>query len=175
MFKKQAKKFEFTDVNIKKLNRPKDVSMVVYSDTVAPRLVCVVYRDVKHKIYAHLYNKKMKMIARTDEISVEDARSIAYNINENYDEFLNTHIAARESVAEDIKQHGFFPRNKRGTEVILSDENSSLKDKIKELSETVRQLQKENLEMKELLNEINHARRSYLNSLRRIDLMLGEE
>lgn len=182
MFKKQSKKFEFTDYNVKKLNRPKDVSMVVYTDTVAPHLVCVVYRDSKHKIFCHLYGRKMKMIARTDDISVEEARKITRNIDENYEEFCNTPIQARVSVFEDMKANGFFPRKRKGTEVILSDENQSLKEKINELNgeiaslkEMIKPLKAENVKLRELLNDVWYARRCYVNAVRKVELFSAEE
>lgn len=187
MFKKQAKKFEFTDYNVKKLNRPKDVSMLVYADTVTPHLVCVVYRDSKCKIFCHLYGRKMKMIARTDEITVEEARKITYNINDNLDEYLSVKVRERMSLKEDFLLNGWFPRRPKqkelkGTEIILSDENQSLKEKISELNgeiaslkEMIKPLKAENLKLREMLNEVYYARRCYLNAVKKVELFSAEE
>ncbi len=184
MFKKQPKKFEFTDYNVKKINCPRDVSMLVFKDTVKPHLALVAYRDTNNIMFAHMFKNKLKMIGMIDEMSVEEARKITKNIDENYEEFSLTLIPHKTSIKDDIKVNGFFPRNGvfKGTETVLSDENASLKEKIKELNNEIDELKKsikplkmENLELREILQTINNSRHEYLNSLKKLDYILAEE
>jgi predicted RNase H-like nuclease (RuvC/YqgF family) len=62
------------------------------------------------------------------------------------------------SLSVDFKKNGFFPRKKveepKGTATILSDENASLKEKIKELEQEIESLRDMNIRLGSRLQTI---------------------
>lgn len=108
-----------------------------------------------------------KAIGSVYSTTVEEARKIVQNIKDNLDEFYSTKIKERYLV-DNFAKYGYFPRKKstpvKGTETILSDENASLKEKIKDLQAEIEKLSQEI----EKLRDSNIALGSRLSTIRRI-------
>ena len=168
--KKQKKytnrKFFFTEDAVKKLGADDEMRQVSYTDSGCKCLqVLVSETDLS---YIFMNGRISKVIGNIYNVSLKDARAIVNNIRDNYEEFMKSKPARCCSLSVDFKKNGFYPRKKveepKGTAMILSDENASLKEKIKELQAGNELLVKEIQSLKDkndiLQNEIESLRDS---------------
>lgn len=111
--------------------------------------------------------KFMKCIGTIYEVTLEQARLIATNVDNNFEEFSKDKIDIRIPLCRYLKDTGFYPHKKlstdttaveatpAGTAQILSNENKLLKDKIKEYQEVNQKINKE------LARAISEKERAY--------------
>lgn len=114
--------------------------------------------------YIYLSSKGNKVIGNVYQITIKDARRIAHNINEYKDEFIRELPNIKLPLFAYFQKFGEFPHKPKGTEVIISDENFSLKEKIKELQTENAVLLSQVTELK----EINTQLVSRINSIRKL-------
>lgn len=135
-------RFVFTDKKNRELTECGD-----YFDAVCPYLMVRVSDFTSSYYYMSLRFKKV--IGSVFEVPLDDARKIARNITENLDTAIKAKIPNRMGLYKYIKQNGYFTSKKikgspevevHGTSTILAQENSSLKQKLKELEDENRKL-----------------------------------
>lgn len=153
------KKFAFTEKEIKE--KCQLFVQDTFSDTLCKGLRLVTFETGMGSYVLYLYSPGSqrvvaKVIGSVYRVSLETARKIANNVKDNYAEFLKTPKQNRRTLFEDFEKNGYYPRKIKGTEVILSDENGSLKQKIKELEGEVSRLQEENIVLKSRLDTIRN-------------------
>lgn len=145
--RKTKKTFIFTNKDVRELTKADDYRIVdVYYDDGCPNLILQISRTEKSFIYR--YANFTKRIGSVYQVSVEEARKIVHNINDNKEEFMSLNIPKRYTIFDDFQKNGYLPRQKnevldeiKGTATILSAENISLKKKIKELEEKIAELE----------------------------------
>lgn len=150
------RKFFFTEELIKNLKVDEDRRQVSFTDTGCKCLqVLVSETDTS---YAFVNGKISKIIGNVYNVSLKEARAIVNNIRDNYDEFSKNIPPRCCSLSVDFKKNGFYPRKKveeaNGTATILSDENASLKEKIKELEAEIESLRDINIRLGSRLQTI---------------------
>lgn len=135
-------RFVFTDKKNKELSERGD-----YFDAVCPYLMIRVSSFTSSYYYVSSHFKKL--IGSVFEVQLDDARKITRNITENIDVVIKTNIPSKMGLYKYIKQNGYFTSKKtksspevevHGTSTILAQENSSLKQKLKELEDENRKL-----------------------------------
>ena len=115
--------------------------------------------------YNNCSDGNKKIIGSVYKVSVEKAREIVNNIDENYEEFLETPVPSRHDLFNDFETNGYYPRantvEANGTNEILLLENQSLKEKLKELTD-------ENHELDRKYGELCKIFNNYLREVKRM-------
>lgn len=147
-------RFMFTNKTIRELTYGGTGMADVYYDAGCPHLAVYVFPS--RSSYYLTIKGRLLLVGNVYEITVEDARAIVRNIMDNEAEFKRTKLTPKVGLHRDFKQNGFFPRNKefKGTEVVLSNENGSLKQKIAELIEENNKLFDENKKYRDKIGNI---------------------
>lgn len=146
-------RFTFTNKNVRELRM-----CGYFYDAVCPHLTVKVLKSGSS--YFFISQQLKKLIGNVYEVTVDDARQIAQNINENFGEALNTEFPNRINLARDFAENGYLPRKKiesspdTGTNKILSAENTALKEKIKELTEENNCLGRQVSLLRDMVNKI---------------------
>lgn len=143
---KESRSFMFTDKEVR--NHEYDLSATTYSDKGCKSLRISISRNGNHN-FVFQDSKVCKSIGSIYTVSVKQARDIVSNIKNNYPEFLEERSEIKLNLFNYFQKFGEFPHKHQGTSVILSDENTSLKEKIRELEEELHRLEKENEELQE--------------------------
>lgn len=119
--------------------------------------------------YNNCSDGNKKIIGSVYKVSVEKAREIVNNIDENYEEFLETPVPSRHDLFNDFETNGYYPRantvEANGTNEILLLENQSLKEKLKELTD-------ENHELDRKYRELDKRFTDYANEVIRLTRIL---
>lgn len=150
---KESRSFMFTDKDVREYEY--DLDATTYSDKGCRGLRISVSQNGNHNfIFQDL--KVCKTIGSIYSVSVKQAREIVQNIKDNYPEFLEERPNINLNLFAYFQKYGNYPHKHEGTKVILSDENSSLKKKIKILQEEIDRLQDVNTALKARLNTISH-------------------
>lgn len=108
-----------------------------------------------------------KVIGSVYQMTVKEAREIVNNINQNRDEFMREFPNIKLPLVAYFQKYGKFPHKPNGTEVVISNENASLKEKIKDL-------QAENESLKAEIQKLSEENRKYHNRLITIKKVVGE-
>ena len=155
--------YEFTDNFCRNLNPEDYEGNKTLSDKLCKNLRLVISPYGNHS-YHYKAQGVCKVIGNVYQISIKDARKIAQNINDNKEEFKREAPKIKMSLYAYFQKFGEYPHQPKGTEVVISNENSSLKEKIKDL-------QTENavlLSQVNELKEINTQLVSRINSIRKL-------
>lgn len=139
--------FMFTNKNARELAKKDNGTITdIYYDDGCPHLSLNI--SATGNVYIYRGKKVEKMIGNVWRVSVEEARKIAHNIDDNKEEFLSLNIPKRYTIFDDFQKNGYLPRQKnevidkiKSTATALSSENISLKKKIKELEEKIAELE----------------------------------
>lgn len=142
--------FEFTNDIVRELTTDKTIE--TYHDKVCRHLDCVVGKSGRIS-YSYHNGKIIKTIGSAFVLDIKEVRDIVKNIDDNLAEFKKTNIPLRYLLIDYFRKEGFFPH---GTETILSDENASLKEKIKDLQKEVESLQDEVIRLQSRLDTIGN-------------------
>lgn len=146
-------RFTFTNKNVRELR-----DCGYFYDAICHHLTVRVSRTGSS--YYFFSNEFKKLIGNVYEVTVEDARKVAQNVNENFKEVLKTKFPKRINLVRDFAENGYFPRKKiesspdTGTNKILSAENLALKEKIKELTEENNSLGRQVNLLRDMINKI---------------------
>lgn len=144
----QDRKFAFTEKSVKEICEGE--SDISYTDTICKGLKLISGSRGNGGYHFQYFNPEtgsmsMKVIGNIFRVPLEQARAIVRNIQSNFNEFINNPLDRCDTLAADFTKNGYYPRKKaeslQGTETILSDENASLKRKIKELEQEKEELQ----------------------------------
>jgi hypothetical protein len=155
--------FEFTDNFCRNLNPEDYEGNKTLSDKLCRNLRLVISSYTNHS-YIYKAQGVCKVIGNVYQISIKDARKIAQNINENKEEFKKEAPKIKIPLCVYFQKFGEYPHQTKGTEVIISDENVSLKEKIKEL-----QAENESLSsLVKTLKEVNTQLVSRMDSIRKL-------
>lgn len=155
--KRTGRKILFTEELVKILkkdeNSPRQFS---YTDAGCKCLQLLV--SDTDSSYIFMNGKVSKVIGNVYNVPLKKARAIVNNIRDNYKEFYQNIPPRCSSLSVDFRKNGFFPRKKveeaNGTATILSDENASLKEKIKELEAEIESLRDINIRLGSRLQTI---------------------
>lgn len=160
--------YEFTDKFCRNLNSADYEGNKTLSDKLCKNLRVTISHTGNHS-YAYQAEKKSKVIGSVYQISIKDARAIAQNINENKEEFIREVPNIKIPLYAYFQKFGKFPHKPKGTEVIISNENVSLKEKIKNL-------QTENAVLLSQVNELKGTNELLQKKLKSIeDIVLFNE
>lgn len=146
-------RFTFTNKNVRELR-----DCGYFYDAICPHLTVRVSRTGQS--YFFISQELKKLIGNVYEVTVEDARKVAQNVNENFEEVLKTKFPKRINLVRDFAENGYFPRKKiesspdTGTNKILSAENLALKEKVKELTEENNCLGRQVNLLRDMINKI---------------------
>lgn len=155
--------YEFTDNFCRNLNPEDYEGNKTISDKLCRNLRLVISSYTNHS-YIYKAQGVCKVIGNVYQISIKDARKIAQNINENKEEFKKEAPKIKIPLYAYFQKFGEYPHQTKGTEVIISEENISLKEKIKEL-----QAENENLlSLVKTLKEVNTQLVSRMDSIRKL-------
>lgn len=158
--------YEFTDKFCRNVNIYDYDNCKQLSDSLCQHLRLVLSPYGNHSyIYSAVYGNKV--IGNVYQISIKDARAIAQNINEHKDEYKKELPNIKIPLYAYFQKFGEFPHQPKGTEVIISDENVSLKEKIKDL-------QAENESLKAEIKKLSEENRKYHSRLITIKKVVGE-
>lgn len=155
--------FEFTDNFCRNINPEDYEGSKTLSDKLCKNLRLNISPYSNHSYY-YKTQGVCKTIGNVYQISIKDARKIAQNINENKEEFKKEAPKIKIPLYAYFQKFGEYPHQPKGTEVVISDENISLKEKIKDL-------QTENAVLLSQVNElkkINTQLFSRINSIRKL-------
>lgn len=160
--------YEFTDKFCRGINPDDFKGSRQLSDKLCQHLRLVLSPYGNHSyVYSAVYGNKV--IGNVYQISIKDARAIAQNINAHKDEFKKELPNIKIPLYAYFQKFGEFPHQPKGTEVIISDENVSLKEKIKEL-------QTENAVLLSKVNELKGTNELLQKKLKSIeDILLFNE
>ena len=160
--------YEFTDNFCRNVD-PKDYEGIkTLSDKLCKNLRLVISLYGNHS-YHYKAQGVCKVIGSVYQISIKDARKIAQNINENKEEFKKEAPKIKMPLYIYFQKFGEYPHQPKGTEVVISNENSSLKEKIKEL-------QTENAVLLSQVNELKGTNELLQKKLKSIeDIVLFNE
>lgn len=155
--------FEFTDKFCRNINPEDYEGSKTLSDKLCQHLRLVLSPYGNHSyVYSAVYGNKV--IGNVYQISIKDARAIAQNINAHKDEFKKELPNIKIPLYAYFQKFGEFPHQPKGTEVIISDENVSLKEKIKKL-----QAENESLSsLVKTLKDVNTQLVSRMDSIRKL-------
>lgn len=160
---RENRKYEFTDKLCREFDAEEHDGITTISDKLCKNLRMYVSQNNNHS-FAYQGLETAKVIGSVYQMTVKEAREIVNNINENKEEFKREVSKIKLPLAAYFKKFGKFPHQPKGTEVIISNENASLKEKIKDL-------QTENavlLSQVNELKEINTQLVSRINSIRKL-------
>lgn len=136
---KESRKVEFTDNFCRNYFMEDFREGTQLSDSLCKNLTMYVSKYGNHT-YNFTSCKCARTIGSVHTMTAKEAREIVNNIRENIDEFLQEVPSIKIPLVFYFKKFGKFPHKPQGTEVIISDENSSLKKKIKDLESEVGRL-----------------------------------
>lgn len=117
----EKRSFVFTEKELKE--KMYNGEKIIYTDSACPCLCCLSLKDgngaytIQATINSKLYRK---VIGNLYRVSLENARDIVRNILENKEEFSKNNLKRCESLVEDFKKNGFYPRKK--PEIKLDEE-----------------------------------------------------
>lgn len=155
--------FEFTDKFCRNINPEDYEGSKTLSDKLCKNLRLTISHIGNHS-YSYQSEQISKVIGSVYQISIKDARKIAQNLNENKEEFKKEYKSIKLSMYAYFQKFGMYPHKPKGTEVIISDENVSLKEKIKKL-----QAENESLSsLVKTLKEVNTQLVSRMDSIRKL-------
>lgn len=160
--------YEFTDKFCRNIDPADYEGSKTLSDKLCKNLRLTISHVGNHS-YSYQSEKISKVIGSVYQISIKDARRIAQNLNENKEEFLKDAPNIKLSMYAYFQKFGEYPHQPKGTEVVISKENSSLKEKIKEL-------QTENAVLLSQVNELKGTNELLQKKLKSIeDILLFNE
>jgi hypothetical protein len=160
--------YEFTDKFCRNIDAEDYEGSKTLSDKLCKNLRLTISHVGNHS-YSYQSEKISKVIGSVYQISIKDARRIAQNLNENKEEFLKDAPNIKLSMYAYFQKFGEYPHHPKGTEVVISKENSSLKEKIKEL-------QTENAVLLSQVNELKGTNELLQKKLKSIeDILLFNE
>lgn len=155
--------FEFTDKFCRNVDPADYEGNKTLSDKLCKNLRLTISHVGNHS-YSYQSEKISKVIGNVYQISIKDARRIAQNLNENKEEFLKDSPNIKLPLYAYFQKFGEYPHQPKGTEVIISNENASLKDKIKKL-----QAENESLSsLVKTLKDVNTQLVSRMDSIRKL-------
>lgn len=157
--------FEFTDNFCRNVDPEDYEGSKVLSDKLCKNLRLIISPYSNHS-YCYKAQGVCKVIGSVYQISIKDARKIAQNINENKEEFKREAPKIKMPLYAYFQKLGEYPHQPKGTEVIISDENASLKEKIKDL-------QTENESLKAEIKKLSEENRKYYSRLITIKKVVG--
>lgn len=160
---KENRKYEFTDKLCREFDYEEHDGITTISDKLCKNLRMYVSQNNNHS-FAYQGSEAAKVIGSVYQMTVKEAREIVNNINENKEEFKREVSNIKLPLAAYFKKFGKFPHQPKGTEVIISNENASLKEKIKDLQAENEVLLSQVNELK----EINTQLVSRINSIRKL-------
>ena len=131
--------FKFTDKECREMCLDEGEIQRGFSDELCTNLFLIASSTGNHT-YNFRSGKASKTIGSVFAVSVKEAREIVNNIKDNLPEFLAERDNIKMPMSAYFKKYGMYPHKPKGTEVIISDENASLKKKIKNLEEEVARL-----------------------------------
>lgn len=137
---KENRKYEFTDKLCREFDAEEHDGITTISDKLCKNLRMYVSQNNNHS-FAYQGLETAKVIGSVYQMTVKEAREIVNNIRENKEEFKREVSNIKLPLAAYFKKFGKFPHQPKGTEVIISNENASLKEKIKDLQAEVDKLQ----------------------------------
>lgn len=158
--------YEFTDEFCRGINPDDFKGSKQLSDKLCKNLRLVISPYGNHS-YHYKAQGVCKAIGSVYQISIKDARKIAKNINENKEEFKREAPKIKMPLYAYFQKFGEYPHQPKGTEVIISNENASLKEKIKDL-------QAENESLKAEIKKLSEENRKYQSRLLTIKKVVGE-
>lgn len=147
--KNECRTFVFTDKDIRSGNFDSK-ECGTYSDKLCKGLRLSVSEYGNHSyMYQTTHQGKCisKVIGNIFGVTIKEARDIVNNIRENKAEFIEELPNIKLSLSAYFSKYGKFPHKVAGTETILSDENSSLKQKIKDLEKEIDGLRDMNVKL----------------------------
>lgn len=147
---RQSRKFVFSDKQCREMEYD---DARYWSDSLCKGLRIVLSKFNNHT-YQFQFEGGSKVIGSVFAVSVKDAREIINNIRQNMDEFMEELPNIKMPLAGYFKKYGMFPHKPQGTAVIISDENASLKQKIKDLEKEIENLRENNVTLSSRLNTI---------------------
>lgn len=131
--------FEFTDKFCRNFDAG-DEEIKSLSDKLCKNLRMSVSKNGNHSfMYQNVGTSRV--IGSVYQMTVKEAREIVNNINQNRDEFMREAPNIKIPLVAYFQKYGKFPHQPNGTEVVISNENASLKEKIKDLQVEVEKLQ----------------------------------
>ena len=136
---KESRKVEFTDNLCRNYVMEDWREGTILTDSLCKNLTMYISQYGNHT-YSFTSSKGSKAIGSVHTVTVKEAREIVHNIHANLDEFLNELPSIKTPLVFYFRKYGMFPHKPQGTEVIISDENASLKKKIKDLEAEVERL-----------------------------------
>ena len=125
------------------------------SDSLCKNLNMLVSEFGNHSYHISC-GKYDRVIGNVHTTSLKEAREIVQNIRENLHDFYEEAPTIKIPLVLYFKKYGKFPHKPKGTETILSDENSSLKQKIKDLEKEIENLTDTNTELRSRLATISN-------------------
>lgn len=158
--------YEFTDNFCRNVDPEDYEGIKTLSDKLCKNLRLVISLYGNHS-YHYKAQGVYKVIGSVYQISIKDARKIAQNINENKEEFKREAPKIKIPLYAYFQKFGEYPHQPKGTEVIISEENISLKEKIKNL-------QDENESLKAEIKKLSEENRKYHSRLITIKKVVGE-
>lgn len=132
--------FKFTDKECREMCLDEGEIQRGFSDELCPNLYLIASSTGNHTFSFRSGKGGSKAIGSVFAVSVKEAREIVNNIKDNLPEFLAERNNIKMPMSAYFKKYGMYPHKPKGTEVIISDENASLKKKIKDLEEEVARL-----------------------------------
>lgn len=142
----ESKKFAFTDKECREMELDGNSNPNTYTDSLCKNLKLFIY-DTGYNSYVFHNKYGSKVIGSVFSISIKEAREIVKNIKDNLEEYKQELPNIKTDLFTYLKRNGFFPHQPKGTKVIISDENASLKQKIKDLQAEVEELKQDNKRM----------------------------
>ena len=153
---KESRKVEFTDKLCRNYVPAEFKKGIRISDSLCKNLNMLISEFGNHTYHISC-GPCDRTIGSVHTTSLKEAREIVINIRENLDEFLKEAPTIKVPLVLYFKTYGKFPHPPKGTETILSDENSSLKQKIKDLQKEVENLSDENIRLRSRLSTISRV------------------
>lgn len=139
---RESRSFEFTDKACREYDASNDYEGATCSDKLCKNLRMYVSRQGNHTFFFQDMQAS-RTIGSVYMVTVKEAREIVNNIRENKEEFYKEVPTITIPLAAYIRKYGKYPHKPQGTDVIISDENLSLKQKIKDLQVEIDSLQKQ--------------------------------
>lgn len=162
----ESRKFAFTDKECREMESDGTSNPNTYTDSLCKNLKLFIY-DTGYNSYVFHNKYGTKVIGSVFSISIKEAREIVKNIKDNMEEYKQELPNIKTDLFTYLKRNGFFPHQPKGTEAIISDENASLKQKIKDL-------QAENESLKAEIQKISEENRKYHSRLMTIKKVVSE-
>lgn len=156
--------FEFTDKFCRNFDAG-DEEIKTLSDKLCKNLRMSVSKSGNHS-FMYQGMTASKVIGSVYQMTVKEAREIVNNINQNRDEFMREFPNIKLPLVAYFQKYGKFPHKPNGTEVVISNENASLKEKIKDL-------QAENESLKAEIQTLSEENRKYYSRLITIKKVVG--